>query len=264
MSDTQFFGRKAREWIVAAGNLVMKGREESYRFTMKEKTNPVTEIDIRCEQFLKAKILSQFPDHNILAEESAPIENTSEVTWIIDPIDGTTNFLHNFPYFCISIAIQTKAGVIAGVIYDPLRQELFYSDAETEGTILNDKPVHVTTTKKVQDSLLVTGFPYKHDEIFYQNFKRFQRMYERSHGVRRSGAAALDLAYVASGRSDGYWEFTLKPWDCAAGAYLVMKAGGHVTTVEGQNYSPYIPSLLASNGYIHAEMIEILNLNNNT
>lgn len=136
---------------------------------------------------------------------------------------------------------------------------MFYSDPETKGTLLNDKPVTVTRTQRVQDSLLVTGFPYEHNDIFYKNFVLHRRVYERSHGVRRTGAAALDLAYIAAGRSDGYWEFTLKPWDCAAGAYLVVKAGGRVTTVSGQDYSPYIPSLLATNGLIHNEMLEILN-----
>ena len=226
---------------------------------MKSKTDPVTEIDFRCEQFLKEKIINEFPDHKILAEESDPLENSSEIRWIIDPIDGTTNFLHGFPYFCISIAVEKEDKILAAAIYDPYRKELFYSDPETKGTLLNDKPVTVTRTQRVQDSLLVTGFPYEHNDIFYKNFVLHRRVYERSHGVRRTGAAALDLAYIAAGRSDGYWEFTLKPWDCAAGAYLVVKAGGRVTTVSGQDYSPYIPSLLATNGLIHNEMLEILN-----
>jgi len=259
MSDAQYFGRKSREWIIAAGSLILKGMKEKYAVEMKSKTDPVTEIDYRCEQFLKEKIMNEFPDHKILAEESDPLDNSSDIRWIIDPIDGTTNFLHGFPYFCISIAVEKEYKILAAAVYDPSRKELFYSDLDTEGTLLNDKPVTVTQTEHVQDSLLVTGFPYKHNDIFYKNFVLHRRVYERSHGVRRTGAAALDLAYVAAGRSDGYWEFTLKPWDCAAGAYLVIKAGGKVTTVNGQEYSPYIPSLLATNGLIHREMLEILN-----
>jgi myo-inositol-1(or 4)-monophosphatase len=259
MPESRLYREKAVEWILSAGSILLEGMNEKYSVEMKSRTDPVTDIDKRCETFLKEKILETFPEHQILAEESDAVENVSDIKWIIDPIDGTTNYLHSFPYFCISIAIEEKDRILAGVVYDPLRKELFYSDEETEHAFLNDKPLAVTKTQKVQNSLLVTGFPYIHGELFHKNFLLHKYVYERSHGVRRTGAAALDLAWVAAGRTDGYWEFTLKPWDCAAGAYLVLKAGGRVTTIGGRGYSPYIPSVLATNGHIHNEMLIILN-----
>ncbi len=259
MSESRFYRTKAVEWILSAGSILLDGMKEDYAVKMKSRTDPVTEIDKRCEDFLKGKILEAFPDHQILAEESDAVQNIADVKWIIDPIDGTTNYLHKFPYFCISIAVEKKDRILAGVVYDPLRKELFYSDEDTDHAYLNDTPLSVTQTKHVRDSLLITGFPYLHGELFHKNFLLHKYAYEKSQGVRRNGAAALDLSWVAAGRADGYWEFTLNPWDCAAGAYLVAKAGGRVTTVGGRGYSPYIPSVLATNGFIHDELLSILN-----
>lgn len=259
MSDNQIYLQKAIEFIREAGDILLQGMSENYSVEMKGKSDPVTEIDRRCENFLKEKIRSAFPDHRILAEESEAVDNISEIKWIIDPIDGTTNYLHRFPYFCISIAIELGDDILAGIVFDPVRDELFHAVHDVEGAFLNGTSIHVSETKLVSRSLLVTGFPYEQGDTFYKNFILYKHAYQRSHGVRRTGAAALDLSYVASGRSDGYWEFSLKPWDCAAGAFLVTKAGGKVSTIGGGKYSPYIPSVLATNGHIHHEMLDILN-----
>ena len=259
MSDNQIYLQKTIEFIREAGDILLNGMTENYSVEMKGKSDPVTEIDRRCENFLKDKIHKAFPDHRILAEESKAEENISEIKWIIDPIDGTTNYLHRFPYFCISIAIEQGDDILVGVVYDPVRDELFHAISDIDGAFLNGMPLQVSETKLVGRSLLVTGFPYEQGDTFHKNFLLHKYVYERSHGVRRTGAAALDLCYVAAGRTDGYWEFSLKPWDCAAGALLVTKAGGKVTTIGGRGYSPYIPSVLATNGHIHHEMLEILN-----
>ncbi|HVN90386.1 MAG TPA: inositol monophosphatase family protein [Candidatus Binataceae bacterium] len=217
----------------------------------------VTEADRESEAAAIAVLQRAFPAHAILAEESGASAITSEHRWIIDPLDGTTNFAHGYPQFCVSIAYERRGKVQVGVILDSLRRELFVA-RRNGGAFLNGKPIRVTRTPKLETSLLVTGFPYDRRERrrFYLAF--WEAFMVRTHGVRRTGSAALDLAWVACGRSDGFWEFGLKPWDVAAGSLLVDEAGGRVTNMDGTSLDLAGAQILATNGRIHQEMVETI------
>ena len=194
-----------------------------------------------------------------MAEESGEAVVTGgdgEYKWIIDPLDGTTNYAHGYPCFCVTIALEHKGDVVAGVTFDPTRDELFTAE-KGRGATLNGKPIRVSSTDELGNALLVTGFPYdiKHREEFARHLTEFLL---RSRGVRRDGSAAIDLAYVACGRFDGFWEEGLNPWDVAAGKLLIEEAGGTVSYYDGSKYSIYSPPIAASNGHLHAQMLEVL------
>jgi myo-inositol-1(or 4)-monophosphatase len=217
----------------------------------------VTEADKEAEAAIIATIRRAFPDHAILAEESGASEQRSAHRWIIDPLDGTTNFAHGFPAFCVSIAYEHRGRVQYGVIFDALRKELFTA-RRGKGAKLNGKPIRVSKANALATALLATGFPYDRRERrrFYLAF--WENMMTRVEGVRRAGSAALDLASVACGRLDGFWEFGLKPWDIAAGSLLVEEAGGKVTNMDGTALDLAGAQLLASNRRIHQEMAQVL------
>jgi myo-inositol-1(or 4)-monophosphatase len=177
--------------------------------------------------------------------------------WIVDPLDGTTNYAHGYPAFCVSIGLEVEGVMAVGAIYDPLLDELFYASKDA-GAFLNRRRIHVTSRKKLKDSLLATGFPYDIAESEIDNLNNFARMYKVARGIRRGGSAALDLAYLACGRFDGFWELKLHPWDTAAGIVIVQEAGGKVTRIDGGGFHIADMDILASNGKIHKQMQKVL------
>lgn len=217
----------------AAGNVITRAfeRVDSYEVTQKSRNDFVSEVDLLAEQEIIKVIRKAYPSHAILAEESG-LKRGDEYQWIIDPLDGTTNFLHGFPQFAVSIALAHKGKLEHAVIYDPMRQEL-YTASNGGGARMNERRLRVTTLKGLDGALLGTGFPFRHVEHLDAYLKMFRELTLLTAGVRRPGSAALDLAYVAAGRLDGFWEIGLSPWDMAAGALLIQEAGGLVGDFSG-------------------------------
>lgn len=216
----------------------------------------VTDVDLLSEQYIKEKIAAHYPKHQILAEESGHQQADSEYRWLVDPLDGTTNYAHGYPCFAVSLALEQSGEIILGVVYDPIHDELFAAE-RGHGATLNGRPIHVSGITRLSDSLLVTGFPYdvRSNPISIELFARFMN---RAQAVRRDGSAALDMCYVACGRFDGFWELGLKPWDTAAGYLIIEEAGGRVSKFDGRPLNIYEPEVLASNGLIHGEMMNVL------
>ncbi|MGH7914899.1 MAG: inositol monophosphatase family protein [Candidatus Binataceae bacterium] len=226
------------------------------RIKVTRKTNSidlVTEADREAEQAIIRTLNRAFPDHAILAEESGANARLSEHRWIIDPLDGTTNFAHGFPQFCVSIAYERRGRIELAVVFDALKRELFVA-ARGRGARLNARPIQVSATPSLGQALLATGFPYDRRERrnFYLAF--WEAFMMRTQGVRRTGSAALDLCNVACGRVDAFWEFGLRPWDVAAGALIVTEAGGRVTNLDGSALDLEARKILASNGTLHRAM----------
>lgn len=244
--------------IAREAGMFLKNRINSeHTIDYKGEINLVTEADKISEGMITSKIASLFPDHDILAEEFTYTTRGSDFTWIIDPLDGTTNYAHGYPFFCVSIALQKLDTLIVGIIYDPMLNEMFVAE-KGKGAFLNDRAIHVSNTNRVIKGLLATGFPYDIREDSHNNLNYFNTMIMKAQAIRRAGSAALDLAYVAAGRFDGFWELKLNPWDIAAGWLLVEEAGGIVTDMQGKDYYLESPSILASNGRIHKEMMDVL------
>lgn len=241
-----------------AGGLLREEFGTAHQFSLKSsRSDLVTEFDHRSEEMIIEVIREHFPDHEILAEESPPCETQSEYRWIIDPLDGTTNYAHGFPLFAVSIAVEQRGGeLLVGVVYSPVLDELFFAQAG-KGATLNGKPIKVSRTDHLNSSMIATGFPYNLDRI-EANLIHFGKFAHRAQAIRRAGAAALDLCYVACGRFDGFWELDLKPWDVAAGALIIREAEGRVSDFSGENCDVYGEEILASNGKIHREMIRVL------
>lgn len=240
-----------------AGKYILKRSATPKDISFKSNLNNlVTDVDKASEAIIIGEINKHFPDHSILAEESGEKSSSSGVKWVIDPIDGTTNYAHNFPFYCVSIGIMAGGTVKIGVVYDPTRQELFTAEA-SKGAYLNGKKISVSQRKTVQESLFATGFSYTFDERM-ANVERFKTMLANAQALRRAGSAALDLCYVACGRFDGYWERGLSPWDSAAGQLIVKEAGGFVTKFHGEDYDIFSREILAANPYVHAEMMRLL------
>ena len=229
-----------------------------HTLSYKGEVDLVTEVDRACEELIVNRIRGSFPTHSFLAEEEQYPGGDPSSRWIIDPLDGTTNYAHGFPWFCVSIAFEREKEVVLGVIYHCMMDEMF-SAVKGEGAFLNGLAIGVSKRSPLRQSLIATGFPYDVARDNENNFDNFIELHLAARGVRRAGAAALDLAYVAAGRLDGYWECKLKPWDVAAGSLLVAEAGGRVTNHAGLPYSVYDHRILASNGSIHEEMLRLLN-----
>ncbi len=210
----------------------------------------VTEIDKVSEQIIISSIKKYFPSHEILAEESGKNKNTSTYRWLIDPLDGTTNFIHGNPHCSISIALQKEDMIILGVIYDPFRDELYYAE-KGKGTYFNKKRIYVSKQEKLSNCLIATGFPFKSRHLLDQYWHVLSEIFMGISGIRRTGSAALDLAYVACGRFDGFWELKLSPWDVAAGTIIVEEAGGKITDFEGKDNHIWTGDVVASNAIIH-------------
>ena len=239
-----------------AGIFLKDKLNSAHTIDYKGEINLVTEVDKISEEMITSKINALFPDHDILAEEFTHIDSGSDFKWIIDPLDGTTNYAHGYPVFCVSIALQNMDTVIVGIIYNPMLDEMFVAE-KGQGAFLNDNKIHVSNTDRLTKGLLATGFPYDIREDRHNNLNFFNKMIMQAQAIRRAGSAALDLAYVAAGRFDGFWELKLNPWDIAAGWLLVEEAGGIVTDMQGKDYYLESPSILASNGIIHQEMKDV-------
>jgi myo-inositol-1(or 4)-monophosphatase len=242
---------------VEAGTLLKERLSDQHTVEYKGEINLVTEADRLSEAILIERIGRRFPGHDILTEESPETANGSAFRWIIDPLDGTTNYSHGYPVFCVSVGFEKKGEIILGVIYDPMLEELFVAE-RGKGAFLNGKKIGVSKTRELTKSLLATGFPYDIRENPDNNINYFNVLALRAQAVRRAGSAALDLAYVAAGRFDGFWELKLHPWDTAAGWLLVLEAGGRVTDLFSGGFSLQSPHVLATNGLIHEVMADIL------
>lgn len=218
----------------------------------------VTNADKESEEVMLSELKKELPSHAILAEESGAIgKQDAEYLWIIDPLDGTTNYSHQYPFFAVSIGLIHRNKPIVGVVYNPIYDELFVG-VQGEGASLNNHPIKVSTVNELRCSLIATGFPYNRNEIPDNNYAEFNKLTSMTQGVRRQGSAALDLANVACGRLDGFWEKGLQPWDSAAGIVLVSEAGGKVTNYKGQPFEVYSNEILTSNGGIHDALVKEL------
>ncbi len=241
-----------------AGQLLLEKFGRKLNVTKKGDINLVTEADLASEKLIIERIKSYFPKHAVLAEESgaAVLDGQSAWKWIVDPLDGTTNYAHGYPCWCVTLALEHEGEIVVGVTFDPTRNELFAAE-RGKGASLNNKPIRVSATESLGDALIVTGFPYdfKQRENFARHLTDFLLT---SRGVRRDGSAAIDMAYVACGRFDGFWEEGLNAWDVAAGVLLIEEAGGQVSYYDGSKFSVYDPPICASNGLIHGQMLKVL------
>ena len=242
-----------------AGRLLRDALMNTHDIQFKEgEYNLVTEMDGLAERTIIGMIRDAHPDHTFLAEESGATANASDYRWIIDPLDGTVNYAHGIPIFCVSIALEVRGTVELGVIYHPMLDELFTAE-RGRGAFRNGTPIHVSAQSDFNKSLLVTGFPYNVKANPLHCIDHFINFVYEGRPIRRLGSAALDLAYVACGRLDGFWEVKLNPWDVAAGALLVIEAGGRLAQMDGSAWTIYNPSILATNGKIHDAMMAIIN-----
>jgi myo-inositol-1(or 4)-monophosphatase len=239
-----------------AGALLAHYFERRIGFELKGDFDLVTEADRNSEKLVVERLRSYFPTHSILGEETGTHEGTSEYRWYVDPLDGTTNFAHGFPMFNVTLGLERAGEMIAGVIFDPIRQEMFSAERGA-GAYLNGRRTYVSQVKKLGDSLACTGFPSRKRHLNI-NIHFYHQMAMATHGVRRTGTAALDLAYISCGRLDTFWEFGLNPWDQAAGVLIVAEAGGAVSDMHGGPHSvPASGHLLADNGHLHTQVLEL-------
>jgi len=250
----------AMEAAQEAGKIIKEriGTITDNEITQKSISDYVTEVDVLSEKTIIIRIKNHFPEHQIMAEESSNDYKKAEYLWIIDPLDGTTNFIHGFPVFAISIALMKKGEIVLGVVYDPLKNELFYAE-QGSGAFLNGKRIHVSSIKEPAFSLIATGFPFRNKQFIPSYIKIFQSLLYSVSDLRRAGAAAIDLAYVACGRVDGFFEFALSPWDIAAGTVLIKEAGGVVSDFEGGQTYLKTGHIVAGNPVIHPFLIKKIN-----
>ncbi len=249
----------AKKAAIAAGEILKEhfGRIPEQAVRTKTKNDFLSFVDETSEQKIISEIKSRFPDHSFLAEEGGAQNDGSPYLWIIDPLDGTKNYISGIPVFAISIALQHQGELVLGVIYDPMRNEMFTAE-KGRGAHLNDRPIRVSNKSRLADSLLATGFPFKAKHFLPTYLAAFQEIFLNSIGMRRMGAAAIDMAYLAAGRFDGFWEIGLSAWDVAAGTVIIREAGGKVTDFwNGQNFL-FNNYLLVSNSRIHRELTHIL------
>lgn len=252
------FKKTAIDAAKSAGLLLKRNIGRRHTIEFKGVIDVVTEMDIKAEDMIMKTIKARFPEHGILTEESFEQKSGSGYRWIIDPLDGTTNYSHGFPIFCVSIALEREGEIILGVVFNPMLNELFTAE-KGKGAYLNSKRIRVSGISELTKSLLATGFPYDVRTSPDNNISHFANFAVRVQAIRRAGSAALDMCYVACGRFDGFWELKLKPWDTAAAMLIIKEAGGIVTDFKGSAFSLYSGETLASNGLVHDEMIEVLN-----
>ena len=258
MNKIEHYLNVAKEISMEAGCFLKKNFENKKKIEYKGDVNLVTSCDKVSQDLIYKKLKSYFPHHGFLAEENLE-HRGEEFRWIIDPLDGTTNYAHGYPVFCVSIALEYRGKIILGVVYNPMLDELFWG-IENKGAFLNNKKIKVSSTNELDKSLLATGFPYDLRESKNNNINHFNNFVLKAQAVRRCGSAALDLCYVACGRLDGFWELKLFPWDIAAGMLIVKEAGGRVSDFKNNVIDIHAKQIVASNGLIHSQMIEILKL----
>lgn len=243
-----------------AGEILRAGYSKEHQVGYKSVIDLVTEVDHQSEAFLLGELQKSFPGHHLVSEETGVIQGSEAHIWYIDPLDGTVNYAHHIPIFCVSIAYASRGSLLMGAIYDPMRDEMFTAERGM-GAHLNGRPLRVSDTTDLQHSLLVTGFPYNAWDTPQDNFANFIKFGKLSQGVRRLGSAALDLCYVAAGRFDGFWELALNPWDVAAGGLICEEAGARVTNVEGgADYLSTPQSVIACTPGIHSRMLDELRM----
>jgi len=251
------YRKVATEAALKAGELLVRNLHKVKRVDHKGVVNLVTDIDRKSERLIHRILRSHFPNHSFFAEEEVREKTSSDYLWTIDPLDGTTNYAHGFPIFCVTISLLKKEEVIMGLTYNPMLGEMFYAERGA-GAFLHRRRVQISGTEDLNDSLLATGFPYDLRESEDDNLDYFCSFVMKAQAVRRAGSAALDLAYTACGRFDGFWEFKLGAWDIAAGCLLVEEAGGRVTNFKGRRVDLFTGEVLASNGKIHDQMLKVL------
>lgn len=251
--------RASKEAAQEAGETLKQNLGKTGEIFFKGVIDLVTNSDNQSQKVIFERLSSSFPEHDFLAEEGLCQKKGAEFRWIIDPLDGTTNYAHQFPIFCISIALEQKGEVIMGVVYDPMREEMFWA-TKGRGAFLNGKKIKVSSVSDLNKSLVATGFPYDIRESEVNNIRHFNNFLVRVQAIRRCGSAAMDLCYVACGRFDGFWELKLNPWDVAAGALIVKEARGCLSDFQNEEFSIYGREILATNGLIHEQMVEVLQL----
>ncbi len=259
MTSPAGFQSVAEAAVREAGAFLKANLDRRPEASYKGAVDLVTECDLAAQEILAGRLAAAFPDHGILAEEGLARRGRSGFRWVVDPLDGTTNFAHTFPVFSVSAALEEEGRLVLGLVYDPMRDEMFAARAE-EGASLNGRPIRVSEVDDLGRSLLATGFPYDIRTSPVNNIEHWARFLVRAQAVRRCGSAAMDLCYVACGRFDGFWELKLKPWDVAAGVLIVREAGGRVTGLDGGEHRLETADTLASNGRIHQAMIDVLGL----
>jgi myo-inositol-1(or 4)-monophosphatase len=249
---------KMRKVIREAGSeaaaFILENAHDFGDARFKGRVDMVTKVDLEAEKIILDKIRDNFPDHNIITEESKNKETASPYRWIIDPLDGTTNFVHSFPFVSVSIALEYNEELALGVVNNPFMKEYFFAEKGT-GAYLNGEKITVSNNKKLKDTILATGFPYDLAKNFDRNMELFSKIYRKTQGIRRAGSAAIDLCYVACGRFDGFWEFALNPWDVAAGALMVQEAGGKLSDFSDKKLNIFKGEIMATNGLIHRELL---------
>jgi myo-inositol-1(or 4)-monophosphatase len=247
----------ATEAVLRAGAIQKAKYGREIAIEHKGEIDLVTEVDRACEDAILEIVRGRFPDHDIVTEETDLARSGSRYLWFVDPLDGTTNFAHGYPFFCASVALAVDGGVVAGAVYDPIKEELFTAE-RGEGARLNGRRLRVSASAVLLRSLLVTGFPYDLRTDLASSLSLFNRFMGEARAIRRDGAAALDLCYVAAGRTDGFWEERLNPWDVMAGALMVEEAGGRVSRFDGTPLGLRADEIVASNGVLHEAMLEVL------
>ncbi|MBL7685124.1 MAG: inositol monophosphatase [Deltaproteobacteria bacterium] len=247
----------AKQASLISGEIQMSHLEKTREIDFKGEINIVTEVDKKCEAEIVSLIQKTYPHHDILAEEGSGVRRDSEYKWIIDPLDGTTNYAHRYPLFCTSIALEYRGEIVVGVVYEPNRKELFEAE-KGSGAFCNGQKISVSKNAQLKNSLLCTGFAYNLAQTTNNNLDHFRKFLHQARGVRRDGVAAVDLCYVAMGRYDGFWELDLFPWDVAAGALMIREAGGVVSDFSGREFQIYSKELLASNRLLHPSMLQTL------
>ena len=240
-----------------AGNILIKNFGQIKKVEIKESGEPLTIADLKSEEFIISRISDIYPKHGIISEEGQNRNKNSDYIWFVDPLDGTTNYYHNVPFFCVSIGLEYKGQPVLGVVYDPIKMEMF-SAVVGRGAYLKSKKITVSTNNKLRKSIIAAGFP-SDKSSGNEVIRNFANIWKKCEGFRRDGSAALDLCYVASGRYDGFWELNLKPWDTAAGMFILQEADGLITDILGNDYNIFMDSIVASNGLIHKKLLHELN-----
>ena len=240
-----------------SGRIQKKHFQKALSISYKGEINLVTNVDVECQSRIIELLAKHFPDDEVISEEKANTYETGKNRWIIDPLDGTTNYAHGYPFFCTSIGYEVDGEIVVGVVYNPIADELFWAEKH-QGSFFNGEKIRVSTAREMKQALLVTGFPYDVATNPRNNLNHWAAFIVRAQALRRDGSAGLNLSYVAGGRFDGFWELKLSPWDMAAGVLIVAEAGGTVTSLRGETFDLYQGGIVASNGLIHREMVSVI------